>query len=63
MQLINKFNKRFRFLLCVIDIYSKYTWVISFKDKRGITITNAFQKIASQINYELINTINFKIDQ
>ena len=28
MQLISKFNKRFRFLLCVIDIYNKYTWVI-----------------------------------
>ena len=31
-------------LLCVIDTYSKYTWVIPLKDKRGITITNAFQK-------------------
>ena len=28
VQLINKFDKRFRFLLCVIDIYSKYAWVI-----------------------------------
>ena len=44
MQLISKFNKEFRFLLCVIDIYSKYAWVIPLKDKKGITITNAFQK-------------------
>ena len=44
MQLISKFNKEFRFLLCVIYIYIKYAWVIPLKDK-GITITNAFQKI------------------
>ena len=45
MQLISKFNKGFRFLLCVIDIYSKYAWVIPLKDKKRITITNPFQKI------------------
>ena len=50
MQLISKFNKRFRFLLCVIDIYSKYAWVITFKDKKEITITNAFQKILDESN-------------
>ena len=37
MQLISKFNKRFRFLLCVIDIFSKY--------KKGVSIVDAFQKI------------------
>ena len=36
--------------LCVIDIYSKYTWVFPFKDKKGITITNAFQKILDEPN-------------
>ena len=41
MQLISKFNKGFRFFLCVIDIYSKYAWVVPLKDKNGITITNA----------------------
>ena len=45
MQLISKFNKGFRFLLCVIDIYSKYAWVAPLKDKKGIAITSAFQKI------------------
>ena len=45
MQLISKFNKSFGFLLCVIDIYSKYAWVTRLKDKKGITITNAFQNI------------------
>ena len=48
MQLISKFNKGFRFLLCVIDIYSKYAWVIPLKDKEDITITNAFQKILNE---------------
>ena len=45
MQLIRKFNKGFRFLLCVIYIFSKYAWVVPLKDKKGVTITNAFQKI------------------
>ena len=48
MQLISKFNKGIRFLLCVIDISSKYAWVIPLKDKKGITITNAFQKILKE---------------
>ena len=48
MQLISKFNKRFRFLLCVIDIFSKYAWVIPLKDKKGISIVNAFQKILKE---------------
>ena len=50
MQLISKFNKGFRFLLCIIDIYSKYAWVIPLKDKKGITITNAFQKTLDESN-------------
>ena len=45
MQLISKFNKGFRFLLCVIDIFSKNVWVIPLKDKKGVSIVNAFQKI------------------
>ena len=45
MQLISKFNKRFRFLLCVIDIFSKYTWVVPLKDKKGASIIDAFQKM------------------
>ena len=34
MQLLSKFNKGYRFLLCVIDIFSKYAWVIPLKDKK-----------------------------
>ena len=50
MQLISKFNKGFRFLLCVIDIFSKYAWVIPLKDKKGISIVNAFQIILKESN-------------
>ena len=64
MQLISKFNKGFRFLLCVIDIFSKYAWVVPLKDKKGISIVNAFQKIldnANLIKYGLIKEVNFTI--
>ena len=50
MKLISNFNKGFRLLLCVIDIFSKYAWVVPLKDKKGITITNAFQKILKESN-------------
>ena len=52
MPLISKFNKGFRFLLCGIDIYRKFVWVIPLKDKKGITITNAFQKILDESNHK-----------
>ena len=45
MQLIGKFNKGIRFLLCTIDIFSKYTWLAPLKDKKCEAIANAFQKI------------------
>ena len=50
MQLISKFNKGFRFSSCVIDIYSKYAWVIPLKDKKGITIINAFKNVLKESN-------------
>ena len=50
MQLITKFNKGFRFLLCVIDVFSKYAWVVPLKDKKGVSIVNAFQKILDDSN-------------
>ena len=64
MQSISKFNRGFRFLWCIIDIYSKYVWVIPLKDKKGITITNAFQKILRKSNknqkkYGLIKALSF----
>ena len=57
MQLISNYHKGIRFLLCVIDILSRYAWVISLKDKQFLTIANTSQKIldelvAKRINYE-----------
>ena len=48
MQLISNFNKGFRFLLCVIDIFSKYAWVVPLEDKKGASIVNAFQKMLKE---------------
>ena len=45
MQLISKLYKGLRFLLCVIDIFSKAAWVVPLKDKKGVSIVNVFQKI------------------
>ena len=50
MQLLIKFYNGFRFLLCIIDIYSKYVWVFPLKDKKSISIVNAFQKILKESN-------------
>ena len=50
MQLISTFNKQFRFLLCVIDIFSKYAWVVPLKDKKGVSIVNDLQKILDDSN-------------
>ena len=66
MQLLSKFNKGFRFLLCVIDIFSKYAWVVPLKDKKGVSIVNAFQKILKKSNQKpnkiwLTKEVNFTI--
>ena len=45
MQLISKYNKGIRYLLCAIDLFSKYAFAVHLKDKKGTTIVNAFQKI------------------
>ena len=50
MQLINKFNKGFKFLLCLSDTYSKYAWVVPLKDKKGVRIVNTFQNILKKPN-------------
>ena len=54
MQLIGKFNKEIRLLLYVIEIYSKYVWlIIPLKDKNGCTITIAVQKILNKSESKL----------
>ena len=50
MQLISKFNKGFRYLLCFIDIFSKYTWVVPLKVKKDVSIADAFQRILDDLN-------------
>ena len=50
MQLISKLNKGFRFFLCVIDVFIKYAWVVLSKDKKAISIVNAFRKILKESN-------------
>ena len=44
-QLLSKYNKGIRFLLCVIDIFSKYAWVVPLKDKKGISISKHFKTV------------------
>ena len=45
---LSKFNKGFKYLLCAIDLFNKYAWVIPIKDKKGTSIVNAFKKIISK---------------
>ena len=53
IQFISKFNKRLRFLLCVIDTFSKYGWVILLKDKERIKITNDYKIFLKETNLKL----------
>ena len=48
MQSLTKYNKGIKYLLCAIDLFSKYAWVIPIKDKKGTSIVNAFKKIISE---------------
>ena len=69
MQLIGRYNKGFQFKLYVIDIFSKYAWVIPLKDKKCIAITNGFQKMLDESNCKpkkvLLDKgrVNFTTDQ
>ena len=68
MQLMSNFNKRMRFLLCATDVFSKYALAVPLKDKKGITVTNNFQKIFDESDHKpnkiwLIKVLNFTIDQ
>ena len=48
MQLIRKYNKGIRYLLFAVDLFSKYAFVVSLKDKKGVTITKRFQSILNK---------------
>ena len=62
---ICKYNKGIKYLLCAIDLFNKYAWAVPLKDKRGISIVNAFQEMSqkgvNQIKYGLIRVVNFTI--
>ena len=45
MQLISKYNKGIRYLLCAIDLFSKYAWLVPLKDKKRVSIVTSFQSI------------------
>ena len=45
MQLISEYNKGIRYLLCVIDLFIKYAWVVPLKDKKKVSFVNVFQKV------------------
>ena len=63
MQSLTKYNKGIKYLLCAIDLFRKYAWVVPLKDKSEISIVNAFQKIISkernQIKYRFIKIGNY----
>ena len=48
MQSLSKYKKETKCLLCATDLFNKYAWVVHLKDKTGISIVNAFQKIISK---------------
>ena len=50
MQSLSRKNKGIKYLLCAIDLFSQYAFVIPLKDKKGISIINAFDKIIKQFN-------------
>ena len=45
MQSLSKYNIEIKYLLCAIDLFSKYAWVVPIKDKKETSIVNAFKKI------------------
>ena len=57
MQLLSRYNKGIRFSLCVIDIFSKYAWVVPLKGKKVASIVIAFKSILKQSNSRKPNKI------
>ena len=50
LTLISKFNKGIKYLLCFIDLFSRFGWVAGLKDKKGVSIVNGFQSILNESN-------------
>ena len=67
MKSLSKYNRRIKYLLGVIDLFSKYAWVVPIKDKKETSIVNAFKKIISEKKetkkkYRLIKVVSFIIN-
>ena len=60
MQSLNKCNKGIKYLFCAIDLFSKYAWVAPLKDRRGVTIVNAFQNILDSPRSSKANSKRWK---
>ena len=58
MQSLGKYNKGNKYLLCAIDLFSKYAWVIPIKNKKGTSIVNTFQKIMNKHNQKPTDMFN-----
>ena len=50
MESLPSTNKNVKYLLCAIDVFTKYAWVEPLKDKKGKTVFNAFTKIVNESN-------------
>ena len=53
MQSLSKYNKGIKYLLCAIGLFSKYAWVVPIKDKKSVSIVDAFQKLLKEFNRKL----------
>ena len=67
MQIIRKYNKGKRYLLCAIVLFSKYPWAVPLKDKKGLLLLMHFKKVNTfdkkkQIKYGLTKAVNFIIN-
>ena len=62
MQLLSKFNKGIKYLLCVIDLFSKYAFVVPLKDEKGISIVNAFQSILNKSKRKPYIRVDIRVD-
>ena len=50
MQSLSRYNEGIKYLLCIIDLFSKYAWITPIKDKKGTSIVNAFKRILSYLD-------------
>ena len=61
MQQFSKWNKGYRYLLMVLDLFSKYGWIVPLKDKKGETVTEAFKTIFKEgVSHNIFGLIRGK---